>query len=131
MFVNITAKMPKPTVPYQYRIINHDLDDMYFCWNNTWHGWENNQAYALLKTYRITGAPKILESVQHWADDFVSFLIEYNFPRWIEVSIDGTYKMSTCPQIAYGINSLYRGMKSLAGISGKPEYKMYAEKIFA
>lgn len=91
---------------------------------------ENNQAYALLKSYRITDAPKIFEGVQRWADDFASFLIEYNFSRRIKVSTDGTYKMSTCSQIAYGINSLYRGMKSLAEISGKPEYKMCAEKIF-
>lgn len=92
--------------------------------------WENNSAYALLKSYRITGAPKIFESVQRWADDFVPFLIKHNLPRRIKVSTDGTYKMSTCSQIAYGISSLYRGMKSLAEIFGKPEYKMCVEKIF-
>ena len=112
--------MPKPTVLYQYRIINHDLDGMHFCWNNIWHGWGNNQAYALLETYKITANPDILKSVQLWADCFIPFLIDNNFPRRIELSSDGTYQMATYPQIAYGINSLYRGVKTLAEITGKP-----------
>jgi len=124
-------KLAEGLMDYQFQQEGHMLDGMYFCWQNIWHNWGNNQAYALLETYRITGDPKILESVQRWADDFVTFLIEHNFPRRIEMNNDGTYKMSTCPQIAYGINSLYRGMKSLAEITGKPEYEAYAEQIFA
>ena len=123
--------MPKPTVLYQYRIINHDLDGMHFCWNNIWHGWGNNQAYALLETYKITANPDILKSVQLWADFFIPFLIVNNFPRRIELSSDRTYQMAAYPQIAYGINSLYRGVKTLAEITGKPEYEAYAEEIFA
>ncbi len=83
MFVNITAKMPKPTVPYQYRIINHDLDGMHFYWNNIWHNWGNNQAYALLETFKITGDSTLFYSVNAWDYTLIPFLIEntniYNY----------------------------------------------------
>ena len=41
-----------------------------------------------------------------------------------------TYKKVDFPQIAYGVNSLYRGMKSFADITKSNIYKENAEAIF-
>ncbi|MCG2716196.1 MAG: hypothetical protein L6422_07915 [Candidatus Marinimicrobia bacterium] len=130
-YLDAIEKLAEGLIVCQFQQEDHRLNGMYFCWNNIWHGWGNNQAYALLETYKITANPDILKSVQLWADFFIPFLIDNNFPHRIELSSDGTYQMATYPQIAYGINSLYRGVKTLAEITGKPEYKAYAEQIFA
>jgi hypothetical protein len=104
--------MPKPTVPYQYRIINHDLDGMHFCWNNIWHNWGNNQAYALLETFKITGDSTLFYGVNAWDYTFIPFLIENNFSREIMFNSNQTYTFKIFSQITYG-------MKSLSEITGK------------
>ncbi|MEE8437015.1 MAG: hypothetical protein V3S22_01630, partial [Candidatus Neomarinimicrobiota bacterium] len=35
------------------------------------------------------------------------------------------------PQIAYGINGMYRGIKMLADLTGKPVYEKYSEQIYS
>ncbi|MBL7137135.1 MAG: hypothetical protein ISS81_11220 [Candidatus Marinimicrobia bacterium] len=123
-------KISKGLMEYQYCDKNHDLDGMYFCWKNIWHNWGNNQAYALLEAFRITGDSTLFYSVKSWADSFIPFLIENNMPREITLNSKQTYKKVDFPQIAYGINSLYRGMKSFADITNSNIYKENAESVF-
>jgi len=124
-------KIADGLLDFQYRQDGSDLDGMFFCWLNIWHSWGNNQSTALLRTFQITQDTKYLNSVQQWADNFVSFLIKNNFPWDITVSQDGSYSMNDFPQIAYGIHSIYSGMKSLADITGNAKYSTEAEKVFA
>jgi len=114
----------------QYNNVNQPIDRMYFCWENIWHAWGNNQAYSLLEVYKINRDPKILKSVKLWADNFVPFFISKNFPRKIIVLSDNKYKIEIYPQIAYGLNSVYRGLSSLYNITKEQKYNNSAEKIF-
>lgn len=123
-------KISKGLIEYQYCAKNHDLDGMYFCWKNIWHNWGNNQAYALLEAFKITGDSTLFYSVKTWADSFIPFLIENNLPRKITLNLKQTYKKVDFPQIAYGVNSLYRGMKSFADITDSNIYKENAESVF-
>ncbi|MGC9364915.1 MAG: hypothetical protein ACP5FZ_10145 [Fidelibacterota bacterium] len=115
---------------FQYRNVESPLNGMYFCWRNSWHNWGNNQATALLKAYQVTKEKKYLASVQLWADNFVPFLIENNFPWEIAVASDGTYNVTAFPQIAYGIHALYSGLQLLAEITGNEFYATSAETVF-
>ena len=130
-YYDVVEKIAEGLIGYQYRNTDHNLDGMYLCWNNTWHNWGNNQAYALLEAYKITGDSTSLESVRIWADSFVSFLDSSGYLNEITVNINGDYTTETFPQIAYGFNSLYHGMKVLADITNEQEYEVAAENIFA
>lgn len=123
-------KIAKGLMGYQYRKAGHDLDGMFLCWNNTWHNWGNNQAFALLEAYKVTGDSTFLTSVKVWADSFVPFLDKAGFPNEIIVDFNGNYTTKTYPQIAYGFNSLYHGMKTLANITNEQKYALAAENIF-
>ena len=130
-YYNVIEKIAKGLIGYQYRNTDHDLDGMYLCWNNTWHNWGNNQAYALLEAYKITGDSTSLASVKIWADSFIPFLDSIGFPNVITVDFYGNYTTEIYPQIAYGFNSLYHGMKTLANITNEQKYELAAENIFA
>ncbi len=125
------AKIADGLVVCQYHTIGSDLDGMYFCWLNSWHNWGNNQSTALLKAYQITKSKKYIDSVSRWADNFVPFLIRNYYPWDITVLPDGTYSMNEFPQIAYGIHSIYSGLKLLAEITENQAYLHYSETVFA
>ena len=116
---------------WQYLGENEEYQGMYYCWQNTWHGWGNNQALALLQAYLILGEESYLTSVKIWADHFVPTLIEKDFPAEITLDSSGTWQIKNFSQIAYGIGSTYRGMKVLSAITASPEYAKSAEKVFA
>lgn len=129
-YYDVIEKIAKGLIGYQYRNTGHDLDGMFLCWNNTWHNWGNNQAFALLEAYKVTGDSTFLTSVKVWADSFVPFLDKAGFPNEIIVDFNGNYTTETYPQIAYGFNSLYHGMKTLANITNEQKYALAAENIF-
>ncbi|MBN2280300.1 MAG: hypothetical protein JXQ65_06960 [Candidatus Marinimicrobia bacterium] len=122
-------KFSEALVLSQYRNEDSEINGMYFCWNNIWHAWGNSQAFALLEAYKITGNEKLLESVKLWADNFVPFFVENKFPRRITVNNDD-FDLEVFPQIAYGINSVYRGIASLAAITEEKNYDRLAEQVF-
>lgn len=130
-YYDFIEKIAKGLIGYQYRNTGHDLDGMYLCWNNTWHNWGNNQAYALLDAYKITSDSTLLASVKVWADSFVPLLEKVGFPNEITINQNGNYITETHSQIAYGFNSIYHGMKTLADITSEQKYELAAENIFA
>jgi len=117
-------------IGWQYKGLNEDYQGMYYCWQNTWHGWGNNQALALLQAYIILGEEEYLESVKTWADHFVPGLIKANFPAEITQDTTGTWQIRNHNQIAYGLGSTYRGLKTLSAITGSAEYATRAEEVF-
>lgn len=123
-------KISKGLVGYQYQAAEDNLNGMYFCWKNIWHNWGNNQAYGLIEAFKITADTALLSSVKMWADSFVPFLLENNFPWEITVSSSSHYTMDPLPQIAYGINSIYRGLKSLSMLENNVEYAQLSEEVF-
>ena len=129
-YLDAIEKISEGLIGYQYLSSGHDLDGMYLCWKNVWHNWGNNQAYSLLEVFKITEDSTLLLSLTNWADSYVPFLIENNFPWEITVSSSGGFSVTEMPQIAYGIHSIYRGMKSLAEITGDTVYTQRSEDVF-
>ena len=107
------------------------LNGMYFCWKNIWHSWGNNQALALLRAYQITKDDRILTSLNKWANNFIEFIIENNFPAEVKIKDGNNYSLATYPQIAYGITSMYRAMQELYKLTGQEKHKARAGRIFA
>ncbi|MBN2602276.1 MAG: hypothetical protein JXR87_09815 [Candidatus Marinimicrobia bacterium] len=124
-------KVADGLVEFQYNNPDSPLDGMYFCWQNLWHNWGNNQSTALLEAYRITKDEKYLSSVKKWADHFIPFLLDNRMLWEITIAADGSYQATEFPQIAYGIHALYSGMKSLADLTKNDIYIQQAERIFA
>jgi len=118
-------------IGWQYSGDKIEYRGMYYCWQNTWHGWGNNQALALLQAYEILKEESYLTSVKLWADYFVPSFIQSGFPAGIKHDSTGNWEIRDYSQIAYGLNSTYRGMQALADLTGKPEYQQRAEQIFA
>ncbi len=116
---------------WQFVDSGHELNGMYFCWNNIWHSWGNNQAFALLQAYSITGESGILESVRIWADNFVPYLIKTRFPRKLTIDNSNQFKVENYPQIAYGTNSVYQGIRSFAELTGEKQYYQSSEQVFS
>ncbi len=115
---------------WQYTGEDKDYKGMYYCWQSTWHGWGSNQPLALLQAYVLLGEEQYLNSVKLWADHFVPTLIARNFPAEVKLDSSGIWQIRNFSQIAYDINSSYRGMNLLAAITGSPEYAAQAEQIF-
>jgi len=128
-YLDEIEKFSEALVLSQYKNAESDINGMYFCWNNIWHAWGNSQAYALLEVYKITGNEDYLNSVKLWADNFVPYYIDQNFPREIIVTNNG-FEQEVFPQIAYGINSVYRGLKFLAEITKEQKYAAYSDIVF-
>lgn len=124
-------KLAEGLTAHQYMEASSEFYGMYFCWNNLWHAWGNNHAYALLEAYSITGDAQFLESVKLWADFFVPYLLKNSFPRRIIIQDAENAEVFDFPQIAYGINSTYQGIHELAELTGDKRYKAYAEQVFA
>jgi len=104
---------------------------MYYCWQNTWHSWGNNQALALVTAYEITGEESYLTSVKLWADNFVPALLRRDHLAEITYDPGGEWQVSDFPQIAYGINSTYRGIKALADHEISDYYTALADHVFS
>ncbi|MFQ6608096.1 MAG: hypothetical protein ACE5EE_06110 [Fidelibacterota bacterium] len=129
-YLETIEKIAEGIIGYQFFSPDHDLDGMYLCWKNIWHNWGNNQAFSLLKAFTITSDSTLLKSVIDWGDSFVPYVIENDFPWEITLSFSGEYSLKEVPQIAYGIHSLYRGVKLLAEMTGDSVYAERSEKVF-
>ncbi len=123
-------KISEGLLKSQFQIQGHDLNGMYFCWPSLWHNWGNNQAYALLKAYKITANTDIIVSVRDWADFFIPHLKRNDFLWDIRINDNQQYTYHKFPQIAYGMNSIYQGLKSLAELTEEPAYVLLSEDIF-
>lgn len=130
-FYEAIEKISKGIVKYQYQIPDHDLKGMYLCWNNIWHNWGNNQALGLLEAYKITADSTLLNSVENWADYFIPYLLENEFLWEINVKFNQGFTTVQFPQIAYGFNSIYRGIKTLASVTENEEYINLSEYVFS
>ncbi|MCF7826622.1 MAG: hypothetical protein K9N29_08210 [Candidatus Marinimicrobia bacterium] len=129
-YENEIKYLAEALIGWQYSGENPSYRGMYYCWQNTWHGWGSNQPLALLQAYIILEEEQYLNSVSRWADHFVPTLIEKNFPAEITLNSNGVDDIQDYSQIAYGLNSVYRGINLLAAITGSPEYAAEAEQVF-
>jgi hypothetical protein len=130
-FENEIIEFGNGLLRYQFLDSSHPFNGMYFSWDNIWHNWGNNQSSALINAYLITGKTNFLNSVKVWADGFVQSFIHDDYYSEIEIQPSGDIITKKYPQIAYGFSSLYRGVKSLADLTGSKDYEVLAEQLFS
>ncbi len=114
---------------YQYRQPGSDVDGMFFCWENLWHGWGNLQALALLEAFVVTNDSTYLAAVEYWAENFLSWAVAQG--SFWEISVTAADRINTTefPQIAYGAGSSFRGIQQLATITRRPEHTALAKRL--
>ncbi|MCH7938951.1 MAG: hypothetical protein IID13_04290 [Candidatus Marinimicrobia bacterium] len=114
---------------YQYRRPGSDVDGLFFCWENLWHGWGNLQALALLEAFQVTSDSTYLAAVEYWADNYLSWAVAQGSFWEISVTAGDSIIATELPQIAYGAGSSYRGIKRLATITRRPEHAALAGRL--
>jgi hypothetical protein len=83
----------------------------FMSWQNLWHAWGNNQAYALLKAGQRLNNQTYIDSALKEINNFYPYLLENGFAEafWIQ-SADGKIftevKRNEYPQIAYGLRPM-------------------------
>jgi len=118
-------------IGWQYQGDDNQYKGLYYCWQNTWHGWGNNQSLALLQAHLILEDERFLTSVKMWADFFVPTMINSQYPAEIRLDSLGIWQTKAYNQIAYGLGSTYRGIKTLSAVTGNAEYASAAEDVFS
>jgi hypothetical protein len=83
----------------------------FMSWQNLWHAWGNNQAYALLKAGQQFNNQTYIDNALKEIDNFYPYLLENGFAEafWIQKTDEGNFsevKRNEYPQIAYGLRPM-------------------------
>jgi hypothetical protein len=83
----------------------------FMSWQNLWHAWGNNQAYALLRAGQTFNNQTYIDSALKEIDNFYPYLLENGFAEafWIQKTEEGNFsevKRNEYPQIAYGLRPM-------------------------
>ena len=82
----------------------------FLSWQNLWHAWGNNQAYALLMVGQQFNNQDYIDSGLKEVDNFYPYLLKNGFAEafWMEKKGDTFVetKRNEFPQIAYGIRPM-------------------------
>jgi hypothetical protein len=83
----------------------------FMSWQNLWHAWGNNQAYALLKAGQKFKNQIYIESALKEIDNFYPYLLKNGFAEafWIKKTKDNSFieiKRNKYPQITYGLRPM-------------------------
>jgi hypothetical protein len=105
----------------------------FLSWQNTWHGWGNSQAYALLKAYKVLKDEKIKTSALLELNNFYERVIENDFLNYFKVQklydrveIVESNKYS---QIAYNIRPMVFALLEAYNITLDSSYAVKAGQI--
>jgi hypothetical protein len=105
----------------------------FLSWQNSWHGWGNSQAYALLVAYQTLKDDKIKESVLLELNNFYDRLIENDFMSFFSVrKQDCKYEIleeNQFSQIAYVIRPMVFALMEAYKITGDSVYALKAGKV--
>jgi len=107
----------------------------FMSWENLWHAWGNNQAYALLKTGQFFNNQTYIDSALKEIDHFYPYLLKNGFAEafWIKQE-NGQYqeiKRNEFPQIAYGIRPMVWATLEAWKITKKGKYDNLAKELSA
>lgn len=99
---------------------------MFLSWQNLWHSWGNNQAYALLLAGQQLNNVNYINSALVEVDNFYPYILDNGFAEaiWIEKK-SGQYKQlqkKSYPQIAYGIRPMVFAAAQAYEITGDNKY---------
>lgn len=105
----------------------------FLSWENTWHGWGNSQAYALLKLYEITKDESYNQSALKEIDNFHDYLITNKYITEFAIT-KKNHKISPSDekkfsQIAYMIRPLIYSAAKAYKITGDSAYAEKAARL--
>jgi len=107
----------------------------FMSWQNLWHAWGNNQAYALLKAGQTFNEPTFIESALKEIDNFYPYLLEHGFAEalWIQKAADSSgfteVKRNSYPQIAYGLRPMVWATSEAYAYSKDKKYRTLAREL--
>ena len=83
----------------------------FMSWQNLWHAWGNNQAYALMLAGQKFNNQDYIDSALKEIDNFYPYLLEHGFSEafWIQKADDTSFtevKRNAYPQITYGLRPM-------------------------
>ncbi len=112
---------------------NFIYNGSFLSWQNSWHGWGNSQAYALLVAYQTLKDEQIKESALFELNTFYDRLVENKFLSYFSVrKQDCEYKIleeSQYSQIAYIIRPMVFSLMEAYKITGDSTYAIKAGKV--
>lgn len=105
----------------------------FLSWQNSWHGWGNSQAYALLVAYQTLKKDKIKNSALLELNNFYDQLLEQKFLSYFSVKKDNcAYKVieeNQFSQIAYVIRPMVFALMEAYKITSDSSYAIKAGKV--
>ncbi len=106
----------------------------FLSWQNLWHSWGNNQAYALLKAGQQFNNQEYIESALKEIDNFYPYLLENGFAEafWIKKDADSSFteiKRNQYPQIAYGLRPMVWATSEAYHYSKNKKYLKLAKEL--
>lgn len=110
-----------------------EFNGAFLSWQNTWHGWGNSQAYALLKAYQVLDEENLKTSALLELNNFHEKLLETNFLSYFSVrKNDCKYEIvesNQYSQIAYVIRPMVFALLEAYKVTSDSTYAIKAGKI--
>lgn len=110
-----------------------EFDGAFLSWQNTWHGWGNSQAYALLKAYQVLNEESIKTSALLELNSFYERLIEISFLSFFKVQMNGckyeVIETNKFSQIAYGIEPMIFALLEAYNVTSDSTYAINAGRV--
>lgn len=106
----------------------------FMSWQNLWHAWGNNQAYALLLAGEAFNNQDYIESAFIEIDNFYPYLLENGFAEafWIQKTSDNGFseiKRNNYPQITYGLRPMIWATSEAYYYSKNKKYLKLAKEL--
>ncbi len=106
----------------------------FLSWQNLWHAWGNNQAYALLKAGQQFNDQAYIDSALKEIDNFYPYVLENGFAEafWIKKIEDNSYteiKRNQYPQIVYGLRPMVWATSEAYHYSKKEKYLILTKEL--
>ena len=117
----------------QIKDSDFEFNGAYLSWQNTWHGWGNSQAYALLKAYQVLNDEKIKTSALSELNNFYERLIEKSFLNYFKVQKNKcnyeVIESNKYAQIAYGIRPMIFALLEAYNVTSDSSYAIKAGQV--
>lgn len=106
----------------------------FMSWQNLWHAWGNNQAYALMLAGQKFNNQNYIDSALKEINNFYPYLLENGFAEsfWIQKTSDNIYsevKRNNYPQITYGLRPMIWATSEAYNYSNNKKYLNLAKEM--
>ncbi len=104
----------------------------FMSWRNTWHGWGNSQAFALLRAGRLLRDSTLYRAASNEIRHFYPYLLSRGHLKQFKLDRQGKpYAMETYEQIAYAVRPMVWAALERHRISGDPADAQLAARLAA